>query len=1831
MSVLGRLLVSSAERLDLPDFLSIDSYVQGDFKYLLRSFVGADTPFVLKGFDVINPESAVGTQNISVRVADSVVYYPDSLAGPFFHGLEEGNTQSAPLVPELRKNATNYVYLTLTTTEAAKDTRAFWDPDKEGGEGGEFTQDVNTQTVLSADINVSVSSFPENTVPVCKVVVGANFIESIEDARDMMFRLGSGGLNPNPLSRYNWRKDPTVAYDRSEPNTVMTSALDPNPFQGGDKNIQSLKEWMDAVMTKLAELGGTTYWYEDTSVFNIISVFKDALATSIKSKGYWNSSDVSPGVLTWSEDIVIQSTSDLSEVIIRGGNKTLLDNEALYVDRVREVPINTGSITVEFFNGVDHVNGQLGSFENLSKGDWIKKADDPSNYNLRVEEFYAAPNKGGGVTAPGSALSVKLSAGYPGISENKQASYIKGVYLASEVKVADRAAQDIQDIAGNYYWLAMRSDTILNISDITTSTLTCSIADHDGLRAKVTSITHGLGDGQRITIAGSTNFDGTYSVSVEDADTFYISVVGGPHADEAAQSAFIAVVTTAARSTDNGLELESENHGLTIDQRAILSGTTNYNGDFQVYPLTGTTFSVPVSSAIVNETAGLSTAVNVYVRTDIGPTKLERGENKTIGEADSDNLMSFIGMDNDAQTHPNYYITPSYNTLQDKQDYNADPTDSLTERVSKLTAMTADKTQDKTISKTLHGVEAVTNVTNAANQDVTFIQKDISIPMTLTLSQPSSVGDYVITIDSTISLAVNQTAYVTIDRNIASAVVSSAAITVVNTTDVPLEENTFIIASRLSGVEIGLWDGQETNNFLDATGIAITEVTTLTIPAAAAITTGQYLTINSANDITEYYIWFNKDAGGGDPLIAGKTAIEVAIATGDTNLVVAAATHALVDGLGDFDSLDNTDGTITVTNSALGSTTDAANVDVGGLSVNIDTQGVGAVLHYILDGDLDVTAIKKLDEALFNEVGGIAADLADTDARVAQNNNLKLVAGGTWLWNIGSVNEIQSFTFSSVPTVGTWDLNDGSDTTAAIAFNADAATIKAAIELAFTTNSTTVNVTGDYTTGIVIEILSSNLGTQNYPQLISSIAGLDATITDATSQPGVDPVNQLTFDADAYVKIPGLADGRNTISAQTIVLTDGDVAYVDINRNAGVTSVLSVTVAQTNAVVLDNDKLVIARRVTDDVIVGTASFSLADGERLQLDATLEEINKYFGQLRIVPHESLTQRVRITGADITKLDTTVISQAVKNLLLSFDGAEVNFQTGKVLGADGFTPLGIDFTPAIPAAGQFRWFSVTLSPGAVNADNTINGQLIVLSGSADGATALAAIKPAFSKGTQLGMIATTSADGVNVSAISHSDIVQLGVGGGGGGGEGDANELLERVKNRLDNGQYDVVTPVVFASAEENLTDGVTTASYDVANTLYTFPLGTEQITSVQMLDSVFLTEGKDVADVELVAYWDLDELDAAATYEVSRDGGNEYQAVTMDRIGQSDTFYATHVFDDEATYTDTITSAVDDSDLALTDLILRRGQAFTVASQMTLKQLTLNCSVIGTMAGNVVVKVVNDNGGLPSEDAADILFESGVIDISALGAGDHDIVVGCTIAVSAGDYHLVIKSDLEYRDNYSVGVNEFRVRANSADTTPDSTSFTTTPWVASTSGKLMYIVEGRILDLRVRITGSVVDANLLGFGVFYDRDSSYSIISENFDLQKFVFSGDDNVDTFVITDFVADPILMTGYEIGTGQAYRSGAWSLNSNIVTFPANTFNKPGETITLEFLQVFKGSLQFDSLNRAALSENHLGSTNATLDFSQNGRGIILRNAAGVLVEVGIDALNNITISNYP
>lgn len=804
MSVLGRLLITSGERLDLPDILSIDSYVAGDFKYLLKGLVGDTKPYILKGFEIINPQNAIGTQGCSVNIADSSVFYPGSSSGPFFYGLPAGNQNAQPLIPELRKNAVNYIYLTFTTFNTSTDSRAMWDPDKDGGTGGEFTQDINTESVLTCQVNVSVGAFPANTIPIAKVTVGAVVITAIEDARDMMFRLGTGGISPDPYSKYSWRSLPNGSYNRSEPPTTMVAGGD-NPFEGADKNILSLKEWMDAVMTKLRELGGSTYWYEDVSTYSVVSTFIDSLATTFKSKGQWIHDSSTPGLVTWSEDLNIQLTSDPRTYILRAGSVSLANEQISYLNLIRNQPSNSTDQVVDWTNAQPYVNtvgGAVGLFVNLAKGDWIKRASDPNQRFLRVEEFYDSVNAGGSVTTAANAKSILLSANYTGPTLSDRARYDKGVYLAADVVVSDRSQTAINAVGGNFSWLVLRSDTIENVSNIVTTSLTINITNHDGNKATVTStLAHGLNNGDRVTIAGSTNFNGTYAVEVESTTIFAIQKTGGPFADEIAKSAFYATITTAARSTAQGLQLESANHNFASNESIVIAGTTNYNGSFQISTVDATHFRIPVASALATETVGTATLAKVNARAEQGVFNLIQGESASIGDTFASNVKLFLGMVSENQTYPLYEASLSSNTLYGEANYNSSSIDNVTQRLSNLTAMMADKAQDKTVKYLPIGVTTVSNTTSGIYQQLTFPASS-----SLVLLQPGSPGNATVTLPSVapgIQLGVDQVAYIVIDRNTST----TPAITIVNAANFVVSENTFVLAARLTTTSVWLWDG----------------------------------------------------------------------------------------------------------------------------------------------------------------------------------------------------------------------------------------------------------------------------------------------------------------------------------------------------------------------------------------------------------------------------------------------------------------------------------------------------------------------------------------------------------------------------------------------------------------------------------------------------------------------------------------------------------------------------------------------------------------------------------------------------------------------------------------------------------------------------------------------------------------------------------------------------------------------------------------------------------------------------------------------------------------
>ena len=1574
MAVLGRLLISSAERLDLPDLLSIDSYTAGDFKYLLKGIIGDSKPYILKGFDVIDPLNAIGTQSCSIRVADSVVFYPGSNAGSFFHGLQEGHPQAEPLVPELRKNTVNYVYLTFNTFNSSIDTRAFWDPDKDGGVGGEFTQDVNTQSVLKVEVHVSTGSFPANTIPVAKVTVGPVVITAIEDARDLMFRLGSGGISPNPFNQYQWRNLPNPSFQRSEPPIKMLAG-GVNPFQGADKNIFTLKEWMDAIMTKLRELGGTIYWYEDTSTYSLISGFIDANATAFKSKGKWIHNGTTPGLLTWTEDFHIKIASDQRTYIVRSSNKTLNDEQVMYLPMVRQQPFNANDEQVSWINGQNYINtigGAIGLFANLSKGDYVKKINDSNDKFLRVEEFYDAINLGGSVTTPAGARSIRLSAAYLGTTGNEKGRYDKGVYLGSDVVVSNRNNIAISNIGGNFHWLAMRSDTIQNINSIVSTSLTLNITDHDGSTAKVTSTTaHGLTDGDRITISGSVNFNGTFKVEVESSTVFYINVSGGPYTDESSLNGFYATVTTATRSTAYGLQLESASHGFNSNETIHISGTTSYNGSYLINVLSATTFNIPISSSYATETSGTATLAKVIVRRQGSVTQILQGENVVIGGTDTEIIRQYTGMSSLTSNTPEYTVPIPYNTLDGMANYNSTVNENLTARIAKLTAMMADKAQDKTIKFLPSNYKSVTNTTSGTSQNISFTPT--TPPARLDILMPGSDFPYgTVYLTGTLSLEANQVAYIEINRNTVFSYANLTAVPVANIVDVPIDENILILAVRLGTNDVWLWDGfyvppgnpvpvvtylddvvqqnlnlkmvkggdwswnlvgetltwsddayiqipglSENRNTITAGSVtlsanAVAYVDILRTPGAATS-----LTVNVASSIDT--LLPNSDRvivarRVNDAVIVGTNSMKlkhgdskplqmsyeiIDVKAIDIALTTLPAPLSSIDGVSIsvadkvlFTNLTSNPGIYAATSSGwllLSLFRGGSTPSEGALvSVQNSTTNLRGLWQYA-----SAEGWKKLDKTLLqNEPSGFKTT---TEATLSFNNSTRQLTitpvgsqfdyyiNGKLFRKIGPVtfpaipnttglyhfyfdNETPTFSTTFTPdiilskayvanvywsvsdaagimigeerhgltmdgvthrylhnTVGTrlaGGLTIGSFTTTGtghaaadaqlsisngVIFDEDlrhAISHSATPSLPFqqeldpiakipiyyrsgtnewrklsATNFPAHKVTdrlgyNQNSGGWTITEAPSNgnfvamwlFATNNINEPIIAILGqrVDSTIDDARTNNTYESISFGDLPSAEMKVIYRLIFETSSVYTNAVSAALRDVRDL---RQAIDTAIPAFIISDHGALagLLDQDHP--ASAIYTQPVAFNGTLSTADND---VQKALTTIDKYFASMQLREHPVNKKRVIVTGADKTKTDDTTLSQQIKNILINFNGAEIDFDTGTIYESDGTTVLGINFTPATISSGQWRWYSVQAVAALVGSDNRIALQISVIPALSDGSTKDTAPRAKFGKGIKLGQVAVQMGPSV-INDIPQSNIVQLGVGSGGGGGD------------------------------------------------------------------------------------------------------------------------------------------------------------------------------------------------------------------------------------------------------------------------------------------------------------------------------------------------------------------------------------------------------------------------------------------------------------------------------
>jgi hypothetical protein len=525
-------------------------------------------------------------------------------------------------------------------------------------------------------------------------------------------------------------------------------------------------------------------------------------------------------------------------------------------------------------------------------------------------------------------------------------------------------------------------------------------------------------------------------------------------------------------------------------------------------------------------------------------------------------------------------------------------------------------------------------------------------------------------------------------------------------------------------------------------------------------------------------------------------------------------------------------------------------------------------------------------------------------------------------------------------------------------------------------------------------------------------------------------------------------------------------------------------------------------------------------------------------------------------------------------------------------------------------------------------------------ADEATLAAAVNPGglfISGGLPIGylIIECTNAlgyyktSGSVTDVIENSKVFRFGSGAGGGAGTGDANSFTENLKHRLVNSFYEFVTPVVFETDEQTLTDISSTAEFDIVDGAYRFDLAGDEFVSKSMFCDEFLELSDDSRKVELHLEWfDSASRDDAATYSVSLDSAN-YEPVSMTRQGLSNKFTGdinlavpTSVLQfPAALITDTQTTTLNATTL--------QGIAtkFTVTdNKVAINRLDLDIVKTGSPSGSYIISIVEDDAGSPT---GTIIYSSIAL-ISSLSAGTTSIMLNNFRNVlpklsTPKSYWVKIDTDATYKASYLVGTS-LGVRSTTGGT---DSIYNAGSWVSS-SNQIKYSVLGHKYDLRVKVASSAGNKKLKSFGIFYDETVA-SVITGYQALQKVTFSGDANTYQFTLTAFLPNPDSLKVYDIKTGQVYRYPAFTLNGQTVEFNTGAFYVPGESVQLLFDQSEGSGFDSSDSNASLLAANHLGSTDGTIDKSANGRGIYLRRPDGTLREICIDDFDNIVIYSTP
>jgi len=420
MAILSRVNYLSQQRLDLQHVIATDSFNAFDlraFSYILN---GLEKNYVVRGLEI----TALNGFTVTVKVANSIILFPLDNEASFYYGLADASDEIINVPPSTEKVFLEAFLERVTETPV---TAAFFDPSNTNDQnpaGQEFNASVDFQSIVKLQLRYNTEGFSVDAIPLAILRTGSAGVVDISDARDLFFRLGSGGALPSPYKKYAWSSN-RVENALPAQSIYLNQFTPQNPYYTQDANgiindkaLTNLKDWMDATMTIISEMKGSASWYTPIAgktIPNLLFLNPNATSfvpsidgrtlswtgTQLKSSSLSGSSDplslaMNYGPVKWEIGGAFVNAFTNRAFTNTDFTASIPDNAAFFLKLDREkIPVDSSGNSVKW--GVETlliptpplqeytVSGQEGDFTGVAIGDYIRKlGEDYYQYNRVV-------------------------------------------------------------------------------------------------------------------------------------------------------------------------------------------------------------------------------------------------------------------------------------------------------------------------------------------------------------------------------------------------------------------------------------------------------------------------------------------------------------------------------------------------------------------------------------------------------------------------------------------------------------------------------------------------------------------------------------------------------------------------------------------------------------------------------------------------------------------------------------------------------------------------------------------------------------------------------------------------------------------------------------------------------------------------------------------------------------------------------------------------------------------------------------------------------------------------------------------------------------------------------------------------------------------------------------------------------------------------------------------------------------------------------------------------------------------------------------------------------